>query len=102
VRAVNPKILIILGSMRQNRQGEAVVRWVAERAIRHSGADFELVDLKEWVLPFFESAVPPAMGKYDAAIRPWAEKMDAADGYLFLTLRGGESPTGSQANRLMG
>ncbi len=82
---MNPKILIILGSTRQNRQGQAVARWAAERASRHPNADFELVDLKEWALLFFESAVPPALGKYDPAIRPWAEKVDSADGFLFVT-----------------
>lgn len=82
---MRPKILIILGSTRQNRQGDVVAHWVAERAGRHPTADFELVDLKDWHLPFLESPVPPAYGKYDETIRPWAAKVDSADGYLFVT-----------------
>ena len=78
-------ILIILGSTRQGRKGEAVARWLLERARSRSDMTFELVDLREWALPFFDSPVPPAFGKYDPAIKPWADKVGAADGYLFVT-----------------
>ena len=82
---VAPRILIILGSTRQNRQGATVGRWSAGRASRHSGAVFESVDLRDWPLPFLDSPVPPAFGQYDPAARRWAETMDAADGFVFVT-----------------
>ncbi|HLZ23481.1 MAG TPA: NAD(P)H-dependent oxidoreductase [Ktedonobacterales bacterium] len=82
---MTPKILIVLGSTRQNRQGAAVARWVTERASQRADADFELIDLKDWPLPFLESAVPPAFGQYDVAARPWADKVASADGYVFVT-----------------
>jgi NAD(P)H-dependent FMN reductase len=82
---MEPRILIILGSTRENRRGDAIARWAAEHAKSRSDADFELVDLKDWPLPFFKSPLPPAFGHYDAAARPWADLVDAADGYLFVT-----------------
>jgi NAD(P)H-dependent FMN reductase len=80
-----PKILIILGSTRQGRHGEVVARWVADRASCRSDAVFELIDLKDWPLPFLESTMPPAYGQYDATTRPWADLVGKADGYLFIT-----------------
>jgi NAD(P)H-dependent FMN reductase len=77
------KILIVLGSTRQNRQGETVARWVYECASGRADTAFELVDLKDWPLPFLETPIPPAMGQYDAATRRWADKIASADGYLF-------------------
>ncbi len=82
---VTPKILIILGSTRQNRQGETVARWIAECASRRTDVRFELVDLKDWPLPFLESPVPPAYGQYDETVRPWADLVASADGFLFIT-----------------
>ena len=82
---MTPKVLIVLGSTRQNRQGEAVARWIAGRAIHHADATYEVVDLKDWPLPFLESPTPPALGHYDAAARPWADLVAAADGYIFVT-----------------
>jgi NAD(P)H-dependent FMN reductase len=78
------RIVIMLGSTRHNRQGEAVAHWIAGRAHRRSDAGFELVDLRDWPLPFLDSPVPPALGQYDAATQPWADLADAADGFVFV------------------
>ncbi|HEV8194646.1 MAG TPA: NAD(P)H-dependent oxidoreductase [Ktedonobacterales bacterium] len=80
-----PRIMIIVGSTRQNRQGEAVARWIARRAAQRPGASFERADLKDWPLPFLDSPMPPAFGQYDEATRPWAEEVGSADGYIFVT-----------------
>jgi NAD(P)H-dependent FMN reductase len=80
-----PKILIILGSTRQNRQGEAVARWLMNHACQRADAIFELLDLRDWPQPFLESPMPPAMGRYDAATHVWAEMIDPADGFVFIT-----------------
>jgi hypothetical protein len=38
----------------------------------------ELVDLRDWPLPFFDQQVPPMMGGYtDAAQLAWAEQVAA-------------------------
>ena len=58
------KIAIILGSTRPGRNGEPVAHWVYEHAQKHGGAEFELIDLKEYPLPHLDEPMPPAMGKY--------------------------------------
>lgn len=60
---MTPKVLIILGSTRQNRQGETGTRWITAHANQRSDAVFEIADLKDWSLPFFEGEIPPAMVK---------------------------------------
>ena len=79
-----PHILIILGSTRQGRKGEAVAHWFKQHASQRKEATFELVDLRDWPLPFLDAPVPPASGQYDPAARPWAEKIATADGFVFV------------------
>jgi NAD(P)H-dependent FMN reductase len=78
-------ILVILGSTRQGRNGEKVASWFMAQSRSRSDVTFELADLREWALPFFDSPVPPSFGKYDPAILPWAAKVGQADGYVFIT-----------------
>jgi NAD(P)H-dependent FMN reductase len=79
-----PHILIILGSTRQGRKGEAVAHWFMQHAGQRTEATFELVDLRDWPLPFLDAPVPPASGQYDPTARPWAEKIATADGFVFV------------------
>lgn len=82
---MNPRILVILGSTRAGRQGEQVARWLMRQLERQPGADFELVDLRDYPLPFFDSPVPPASGHYMPEARRWAEKVASGDGFIILT-----------------
>jgi NAD(P)H-dependent FMN reductase len=81
-----PTILVVLGSTRENRQGAAVARWIAKQAYGRAAAAYELVDLKDWPLPFHETSVPPALGQYDVGTRRWAERIGSAGGFIFVTL----------------
>ena len=82
----NPlRILIILGSVREGRMAEPVGNWALEQAAAHPHIDAELVDLKEWNLPFYAFAKPPAAGGYTDPLQlKWAEKIAAADGYVLI------------------
>ncbi len=81
---MKPKILVILGSTRQGRQGENVARWLMGQLALRSDADFELVDLRDYPLPFYDSPVPPALGQYGPETQRWAEKVGSADGYIII------------------
>lgn len=80
------KVGIVIASTRPGRVGEDVGRWVLEVAQRHGGADYELVDLKDYELPHLDEPVPALMGGYS---RPhtlrWAEKVASLDGFVFVT-----------------
>jgi NAD(P)H-dependent FMN reductase len=80
-------ILVILGSVREGRMAEPVGRWIMTQGAARTGLALELVDLKEWQLPFYAFAKPPmAMdGKYDDPLQKrWAETVGAADGYVLV------------------
>ena len=79
------KVAIILGSTRPNRNGEAVAQWVHHLA-RHEGAQFELVDVRDYNLPLLDEPSPPSLGKYSQPhTRKWAQKIAEFDAYIFVT-----------------
>lgn len=82
------KIGVITGSSRDVRVNKQVAEYVLEKAKHVEGADFELVDIKEFDLPLFNEAMPPAMANKsynkDENNR-WSEKIDSLDGFVFVT-----------------
>jgi len=79
------KILVIMGSVREGRMAEPVGNWVIEQAARRPDLACELVDLKQWNLPFIPFATPPAAGDYADPLQiEWAAKIASADGYILV------------------
>lgn len=82
------KIKIISGSIREGRFGEHVSSWVYNLATKNKLFDVELLDIKDYELPIFNSQIPPAYvtGTYgDKKIDRWAEKINEADGFIIIT-----------------
>lgn len=79
------KIAIIIGSTRPQRNGEAVARWVNDIAQEHGGAEFELVDIRDYNLPLLDEPIPPSQGKYSKphTLR-WSAKIDSFDAFVFV------------------
>ena len=95
------KIAIILGSTRPGRNGEAVAKWVHERAIKRSDAEFELVDIKDYNLPLLDEPVPPSMSQYSKDhTKRWAAKIDSFDAYVFVTPEYNHSTSGALKNAI--
>jgi chromate reductase, NAD(P)H dehydrogenase (quinone) len=81
------KIGVVLGSSREHRLGERVVRWVLTGAQEISEAEFSLFDLAAYQLPFFDEAIAPwdNPDRHPAPnVRRWLADMASADGYLFV------------------
>src|SRR5258706_13452547 len=82
-----PKIGIIISSTtRPGRFGEVPTNWLFNIAKERNDADFEIVDLRDYPMPFFEERVslhvaPP---QNEVALR-WGEKIASLDGYIFVT-----------------
>lgn len=78
-------ILVILGSVREGRTAEPVGRWVMEQAASRADLSCELVDLRDWNLPYYPFPKPPAAGHYTDPLQiKWAEKIASADGYILI------------------
>src|SRR5690606_465974 len=78
-------IKIILGSTRANRFGDKPTQWILDLAARRSDMRVELLDLREYALPFFEEPLPPGFAKdnyTNPAVIRWREKIREADGFI--------------------
>jgi NAD(P)H-dependent FMN reductase len=79
------KLQVILGSTRPGRAGEAVAKWVYKVASQRDDFEVELVDVADYELPLLDEPIPPSLGKYTKAhTKKWAEKIDEADGFIFV------------------
>ncbi len=100
-----PKVLIIVGSVREERVGEGIAKWVKKVADSHSaGMEYEMVDLKGHGFGNYTDARPASLieeGQYATpGINKWAEKVDKADGYILVTPEYNHSYPGSLKNAL--
>ena len=54
------RIKVILGSTRQGRVSEVIGKWVMEQAKNIAGLELELLDLRDYPMPFFDEPVSPS------------------------------------------
>ena len=82
----HPKIAVIVGTTRAARFADRPKDWIMELAAQRPDATFEIVDLRDHPLPFFDETVAPvyAPPANDAA-QAFGELMASYDGYVFIT-----------------
>ena len=96
-----PRIGIILGSTRPNRNGEQVANWVLEVASQREDAEFELVDLRDYPLPHLDEPLPPSMGQYaNDHTKEWSQKIASFDGFVIVTPEYNHSTSGVLKNAI--
>jgi NAD(P)H-dependent FMN reductase len=82
----DPKILVVIGSVRPQRIGPDVAAWVAAIGRETLAATFELVDLRDWPLPMDAEPGIPAHSQYQyPATKAWSAKISGADAFVFVT-----------------
>ena len=82
------KIQIILGSTRQKRFSEKPGKWIFDLVKNKADIEAELLDLRDYPLPFFDEPAPPSKlnGKYSSDVATqWVKKIAEADGYILVT-----------------
>jgi NAD(P)H-dependent FMN reductase len=79
------KLLVIIGSTRQERLGDTVAGWVASEARKRIEFDTELVDLRDYESPYFSSPTPPSRMSQDEKPQPWSGLVDGADAFVVVT-----------------
>ncbi|KUN09593.1 NADPH-dependent FMN reductase [Streptomyces yokosukanensis] len=97
------RIGIIIASTRPGRNGHRVAEWVRDVAAEHAGdtADFELVDLKDHMLPLLDEAVPARMAPGARPhTRRWAERIGACDAFVVVTPEYNTVPPASLTNAI--
>lgn len=82
------RVKIILGSTRQGRFGERPANWLYEELKKRSGVEVELLDLRDYRLPFFDEPVSPSMlnRKYsNLEVKRWSERIDDGDAFIIIS-----------------
>jgi NAD(P)H-dependent FMN reductase len=99
------QLKIIVGSTRQGRAADLFLPWLLGRARGHGGFDVDLLDLRDWPLPFFAETRAtvgnPADPTYSQpVVKAWNQKMADADAILFVTPEYNHSIPGVLKNAL--
>ncbi len=96
-----PRIGIVIGSTRQGRFAEKPAQWVAELARVRGDLDIEIVDLRDYPLPFFEEAasLARAPATNEIALR-WQAKIGSLDGFIFTVAEYNHAPTAVLKNAI--
>jgi NAD(P)H-dependent FMN reductase len=97
-----PKIAVIIGSIRPNRQGDKPANWIAKLA-RESGyfGAVEVVDLKDYPLPLFDAPASDFwMPTPNETAARWQAKLSEFDGYIVVTAEYNRSVPGALKNAI--
>ena len=81
------KIKIIIGSTRPGRFSEKPAHWIKDVAAMRDGLQVDLLDLRDYPLPFFDEA-PQALrtGEYvNPVATRWAQQVREGDGYIIVS-----------------
>lgn len=97
------KLAVIIGTVREGRLSERLAKWVAESAAQSRSVEVELIDLKEYPMPFFNEPKSPRFNPdrhVDEVAQKWLAKLSAADAYIFVTPEYNHSIPGVLKNAL--
>jgi NAD(P)H-dependent FMN reductase len=81
-----PKIAIILGTTRATRFADKPAQWLLNIASQRDDATYEIVDLRDYPMPFFdEPGSPMFVPPQNPIAQAWGRKIAEFDGYIFVT-----------------
>jgi NAD(P)H-dependent FMN reductase len=81
-----PRIGIIISTTREGRFGDKPARWIEALGAKRTDVEFEIVDLRDYPLPFFDEPRSPAYGPSERPeVKRWHAKLDSLDGFVFVT-----------------
>ena len=96
-------IKVIIGSTRQGRFSEKPAQWIFEEVKKLEGVEVELLDLRDYEMPFFDSPISPSMakGQYsNETVKKWAEKINDGDAFIIVTPEYNHSTSGVLKNAI--
>lgn len=97
------KLIIVLGSTRPGRVSERVAKWVQKEAQELPDTTVEVVDLKDYHLPFMNEVVSPRYNEnrqLDPHTKSWLGKIESGDAYVFVTPEYNHSISGVLKNAI--
>jgi NAD(P)H-dependent FMN reductase len=97
------KVAVILGSTRDIRRGGRVARWLMPQLSKFNDIEVELLDLKDYPLPFFDEANSPEgleRNYTNDVAKKWSLKIDSADAFIIITPEYNHGTSGVLKNAL--
>lgn len=96
-----PKIGIIISSTRATRVGQQAAEYVASIANKRTDLAFEIVDLRDYPMPFFDEVSSNAyVPSTNEVAQKWQKKIASLDGFIFVTAEYNNSITAALKNAL--
>lgn len=96
-----PRIAVIVGSVRPNRQGDKPAQWIADLARERGDLDVEIVDLKDYPLPLFDAPASDFwMPTPNEIAAKWQQKLNEFDGFIVVTAEYNRSVPGALKNAI--
>ncbi len=96
-----PKIGIIISSTRITRVGEQAATYVASIAKKRTDLSFEIIDLRDYPMPFFDEVASNAyVPSTNPIAQKWQKKVAEFDGFIFITAEYNNSITAALKNAL--
>lgn len=95
------KIGVIVGTTRQTRFADKPAEWFMNLASSRTDMEFELLDLREYDLPFFDEVASNAFAPTQSeAGRKWQAKLAEFDGFVIITAEYNHGPSAVLKNAL--
>ncbi len=95
------KIGVIISSTRQARFGEIPAKWILDKANERPEIAAELVDLRDYKLPFFDEVASNAWAPtQDENALKWQKKVAEFDAYIFVVAEYNRAITGALKNAI--
>ncbi|SDB89555.1 NAD(P)H-dependent FMN reductase [Pelagirhabdus alkalitolerans] len=92
---------VILGSVREGRNGEAVAKWMVDFAQKRNDANYELVDLADYPLPLLGAPIEKDQEeKVGETIQAWKDKIASFDGFIIVAPEYNHAVGGALKNAL--
>ncbi len=96
-----PRIAIIIGTTRPTRFADKPANWLLEKAKAHGAWDVELLDLRDFDLPFFDEVASNLWApSQDEKAVAWQKKLATFDGFIFVTAEYNRSIPGALKNAI--
>lgn len=96
-----PKIAIVVGSTRAARFADVPVEWFTKIAKTHTDIEVEVVDLRDYPLPFFDEVASSAWApSQNEVAQRWQKKVAEFDGFIFTAAEYNHGPTAVLKNAL--
>lgn len=96
-------IKVIVGSTREGRFSDKAAAWIAEEIKKQEGATVEILDLRDYTMPFFNEPMSPSFKKEpykNEAVARFTKKIEEGDAFVIVTPEYNHGTSGILKNAL--